>query len=375
MLQTDRIYELLDEANILGKTGQAVELATVWDNDLVGVYFSAHWCPPCRGFTPQFAEVYNQLKSADKKVEVIFVSSDSDQEAFDAYYGEMPWLALDYANRSTKNSLSDLFGVEGIPTLVWIDPKNGTVNKDGRKAVADAGVDYFPWSPEMMAKAESEREEREAKKRADKLAVISAVFNNWGCLGETDVSALRECEAVVALVGSFDGNCKYVVPELKTAHSALGTRLGVVYLPTASSSDEEAFQQNMPDSWIKMTEEDAKTLVGRLPTMRDNVHAYVLSGDGSCINTSAAIEISRNNETNFPGEEEVLEAKAKAAREAEEKAQREAAEFKATHFGKPGLSFLEGANVVGKDGKSIDIESLLSNDLIGLYFSAHWCGP
>ena len=28
------------------------------NNDLVGLYFSAHWCGPCRGFTPVFAEVH-----------------------------------------------------------------------------------------------------------------------------------------------------------------------------------------------------------------------------------------------------------------------------------------------------------------------------
>jgi len=34
------------------------------------VYFSAHWCPPCRQFTPQLARFYQQAKQAGRKFEV-----------------------------------------------------------------------------------------------------------------------------------------------------------------------------------------------------------------------------------------------------------------------------------------------------------------
>jgi nucleoredoxin len=42
----------------------------------VGVYFSAHWCPPCRRFTPKLASTYNFLQATGKPFEVIFVSAD-----------------------------------------------------------------------------------------------------------------------------------------------------------------------------------------------------------------------------------------------------------------------------------------------------------
>jgi nucleoredoxin len=66
------------------------------DKDAIAIYFSAHWCPPCRGFTPKLAEQHKALKDAGKKFEIIFASSDKNQEAFDEYYAEMPWLALPY---------------------------------------------------------------------------------------------------------------------------------------------------------------------------------------------------------------------------------------------------------------------------------------
>jgi len=44
------------------------------------LYFSAHWCPPCRGFTPVLAQAYND--ATDKNCEVIFLSSDGSESEF-----------------------------------------------------------------------------------------------------------------------------------------------------------------------------------------------------------------------------------------------------------------------------------------------------
>ena len=88
----------------------------------VGFYFSAHWCPPCRRFTPELTKVYNELILEEyRNFEVIFVSSDNSDEAFLDYFGEMPWWALPYENRKAKQALSDHFQVSGIPTLVVLD--------------------------------------------------------------------------------------------------------------------------------------------------------------------------------------------------------------------------------------------------------------
>ena len=67
------------------------------------VYFSAHWCPPCRGYTPALSEAYE--KSGKDSV-IIFVSSDRDQAAFDDYYGSMSFFALPFAARELKDKLS-----------------------------------------------------------------------------------------------------------------------------------------------------------------------------------------------------------------------------------------------------------------------------
>jgi len=112
-----------------------------------GIYFSAHWCPPCRGFTPELVKTYNKLQKAGKQFELVFASSDKDQNAFDQYFHEMPWLAVPFADRTRKTNLSTQYGVQGIPTLVIIDGNTGAIiTKNGRAAImADRDGKNFPW--------------------------------------------------------------------------------------------------------------------------------------------------------------------------------------------------------------------------------------
>ena len=101
----------------------------------VGIYFSAHWCGPCRGFTPKLAEIYKDLVAAGKSLEIVFVSSDRDEKAFDDYFAEMPWFALPVAARDAKSALGEKYGVRGIPSLVVLDSTGKLVTKEGRGQV------------------------------------------------------------------------------------------------------------------------------------------------------------------------------------------------------------------------------------------------
>merc|ERR1712084_92483 len=108
---------------------------------------SAHWCPPCRGFTPKLAEMYTSAFKA-KGMEIVFVSSDRDQASFDSYYAEQPWVALPFDQRDAKNKLSKKNKVQGIPSFVILDPSGNVITKDGRDAVTkDPAGDKFPWHP------------------------------------------------------------------------------------------------------------------------------------------------------------------------------------------------------------------------------------
>jgi len=137
------------------KGGEEIDTESAFDGKkAVALYFSAHWCPPCRGFTPKLAEFYTKDLQA-KGLEVVFVSSDRDEDSFKEYYGEQPWLALPYSARDKKAELSKKFKVDGIPALVILNADDATViTKDGRSAVMkDPTGTKFPWIPPTFQEA------------------------------------------------------------------------------------------------------------------------------------------------------------------------------------------------------------------------------
>lgn len=136
--------DILSKSGLVTGKGEAVPLPSAAPpGSFLALYFSAHWCPPCRGFTPKLAAAYKKVKAGGAKLEVAFVSSDRDKEGFDEYFAEMPWLAVPFEDRDAKAKLSALFEVRGIPTLILLDDKLRLVNPDARGAV-EAGRD-FPW--------------------------------------------------------------------------------------------------------------------------------------------------------------------------------------------------------------------------------------
>ncbi len=110
----------------------------------VGIYFSAHWCPPCRAFTPELVKFHSELTKKGEAFEIVFVSSDRDEKAMYEYMEEMemPWLALPFGD-DHKQQLSEKYNVRGIPKLVIIDKEGKLITENGRGDVSRHGADAF----------------------------------------------------------------------------------------------------------------------------------------------------------------------------------------------------------------------------------------
>lgn len=119
---------------------------SILDNTIYGLYFSAHWCTPCKRFTPRLVEVYNQLAAAGKPFEVVFCSMDNDEKEYQEYYASMPWCSIGFQN-PILNKVKEQLAVEGIPSLVLFDGEGNIITGDGRSAIESTGAEGYPWIP------------------------------------------------------------------------------------------------------------------------------------------------------------------------------------------------------------------------------------
>ena len=108
-----------------GREGGVEELLA---GKVVGVYASAHWCGPCRQFTPLLADFYRRMGGGREggreggRLEIVFVSLDQEKEAFEGYFGSMPWLALPWeeeeGGEGGREGVVSAYGITSIPRLL-----------------------------------------------------------------------------------------------------------------------------------------------------------------------------------------------------------------------------------------------------------------
>ncbi|KAK3090987.1 hypothetical protein FSP39_016277 [Pinctada imbricata] len=125
------IADTLNREEVIGKNG-SVKLTEACSGKYIGLYFSGVWCPPCRDFTCSLKRFYENFHD---KIEIIFISWDYDVEDFNDYYEDMPWLALPYSDRETKERLCRQYDVIGTPRLVILRDDGSIVSLNARKQI------------------------------------------------------------------------------------------------------------------------------------------------------------------------------------------------------------------------------------------------
>ena len=76
------LAELLGDT-LLTKEGEVPVSTALAGKKHIMLYFSAHWCPPCKQYTPELARAYT-ASTKQAEVAIVFVSSDRDQKSFDS---------------------------------------------------------------------------------------------------------------------------------------------------------------------------------------------------------------------------------------------------------------------------------------------------
>ncbi len=143
----DSSFAELFGSELVDARGDAVSVSAL-DGKTVALYFSAHWCPPCRMFTPHLVDAYNELAAQNKMFEIVFVSSDRSEEAMYAYMEEydMDWLAVPFPDGNRREALALRYQVRGIPTLIVVDKDGQLITADGRSHIMSQGAAaYEQW--------------------------------------------------------------------------------------------------------------------------------------------------------------------------------------------------------------------------------------
>ena len=91
-------------SKVIDRSGEVVSVSMLTEpGTVVGLYFSSSWCPD-RPFTPFLASFFSHFRTTDRgqHFEIVYVSADKDKDAFDQYFGEMPWHAIPYDDLPTR---------------------------------------------------------------------------------------------------------------------------------------------------------------------------------------------------------------------------------------------------------------------------------
>ncbi|VGO15141.1 Sporulation thiol-disulfide oxidoreductase A [Pontiella desulfatans] len=142
------------EGAVIDHNGNAVNASYALNTNHLLLYFSAHWCPPCRAFTPELVKFYNQ-NNGGQLFQVLLISNDHTDQEMQAYVrgAKMPWPAVVYHSEARK-ILNNHYSGQGIPRLVLLDSA-GEIVADSFKGKTYLGPNHVL---EELAKLLDERE-------------------------------------------------------------------------------------------------------------------------------------------------------------------------------------------------------------------------
>uniref|UniRef100_A0A0E0D1X2 protein-disulfide reductase n=1 Tax=Oryza meridionalis TaxID=40149 RepID=A0A0E0D1X2_9ORYZ len=355
---------------LLRNSGDQVKISSI-EASTVALYFSASWCPPCRRFTPKLIEAYNELVSQGKNFEVVFVSGDKDQEAFDAYFAKMPWLAVPFPDSECRAKLNKRFKVRGIPHLVILNAASGEVyTEDGVELVTEHGTEAYPFTTERIN--ELKEQEKAAKDNQTIQSVLGTPTRDYLISNKGDKVPISDLE------GKYVGLCFVVngygpvvqftslLAKFYEKLKEVGEKFEVVAV--SLDSDEELSNESfagMP--WLAIPQEDKMgEKLARYFELRGLPTLVLIGPDGKTLNNNVADIIDEHGQDAWEGFPFTAEKMEILAEKAKAKAELQTLE---SLLVTGDLDF-----VLGKDGAKVPVSELVGKTVL-LYFSAKWCGP
>jgi thiol-disulfide isomerase/thioredoxin len=109
-------------------------------NKYTVVVFGASWCPKCKEELPEIAKQYQKWNA--NGVEVVFVSLDEDQAAYQAFAKDFPFISTCDFKKWESKMAKDYY-VFGTPTMFLIDQQRKIILRPTSVKQMGAWVDWY----------------------------------------------------------------------------------------------------------------------------------------------------------------------------------------------------------------------------------------
>ncbi|CAL5069856.1 unnamed protein product [Urochloa decumbens] len=301
-----KMMQLAGVQSLLSNGGKEVPLSSI-EGKMTCLFFSAHWCMPCRNFTPKLVQIYTMLQNTGKNIEIIFISLDHDETSFLDHFKSMPWLALPF-NTSLRRKLCNHFGVEHIPALIplSVTPSSGLeFDEDAVKLVEEYGADAYPFSAKRRGELEAMDDSR---RQGGKLQELLGCKDRDHVINADGIK-ISIAELAGKTVGLYFGAhwcppCHSFMKQLIEAYNELTIlRPGsfeVIFISMDRSKEEfQASLSVMP--WLAIPYSDtSRQDLTRIFAIKGIPALLILGLDGKVLKTDGRTTISTYGATAFP---------------------------------------------------------------------------
>lgn len=216
------------------------------EGKIVGLYFSALWCGPCKQYTPKLVAKYKELLAAGHQLEIIFVSSDTDEESALKYFEQMPWTMVPFVDRETEARLKESFNVNSIPTLVLLDSDGTMLKSDATEIImsANANLDIkAAIAAEALAADEVDRQIAAVRRSLDVTSFFTSKQNGVVNKQNQILSAPDFAGKTIGLYFSahWCGPCRRLTPQITEVYDRYmreGKAFEIIFISSDRSEDE-----------------------------------------------------------------------------------------------------------------------------------------
>ncbi|XP_062097103.1 probable nucleoredoxin 1-2 [Humulus lupulus] len=132
---------------LLRNDGTKVKLSSLNERKFVGLLFSAS----CN-FYENIYMLVQLYKQKQGEFELVYVSSDENQDSFNAIFSKMTWLAIPFSDSTIwiRSRLNEFFHIYWPNTLVIFHDNGKFVTDEGVKLLEDYGLEAYPFTDERI---------------------------------------------------------------------------------------------------------------------------------------------------------------------------------------------------------------------------------